>query len=190
MRSTSLFLTFKEINTLIMFSKSVYCIFIPSKFATRTEYTSYAETTNADISQNTSLSNANVCQWLPLAIYLRMLIISSCDNAKKGARKYSINVYNDSCTSFCALPLAAVLDDRFLCVHGGISPELIRVDDINSVSLPLIRINTRLLHLLHHPPHRSTDSKSPPHTASSATSSGQTRTPISDTRTRVRRRVQ
>ncbi|KAI5122876.1 hypothetical protein M0805_003328 [Coniferiporia weirii] len=48
-------------------------------------------------------------------------------------RKYSIEVYNACIRSFCALPLAAVLDRRFLCVHGGISPQLNTLADINNV---------------------------------------------------------
>lgn len=51
-----------------------------------------------------------------------------------GQRKYSKQVYEASIASFNALPLAAVLDRRFFCVHGGISPELTTVDEINRVN--------------------------------------------------------
>ncbi|EJD07740.1 Metallo-dependent phosphatase [Fomitiporia mediterranea MF3/22] len=49
-------------------------------------------------------------------------------------RKYSMNIYMACIDSFTALPLAAVLDRRFLCVHGGISPELNSLADINRVN--------------------------------------------------------
>ena len=47
--------------------------------------------------------------------------------------KYSIDVYEAMMTAFDALPLAAIVNNQFFCVHGGISPELKLVNDINSV---------------------------------------------------------
>ena len=35
---------------------------------------------------------------------------------------------------FDALPIACVVDDKYLAMHGGISPELNNIEDINSVN--------------------------------------------------------
>ena len=35
---------------------------------------------------------------------------------------------------FDALPIACVVDDKYLAMHGGISPELNEIEEINSVN--------------------------------------------------------
>ncbi|TFK63936.1 Metallo-dependent phosphatase, partial [Pluteus cervinus] len=48
--------------------------------------------------------------------------------------KYSEAVYEKCIESFCALPLGAIVDGRFFCVHGGISPELLKVEDMRRLN--------------------------------------------------------
>lgn len=44
--------------------------------------------------------------------------------------KYSSTLYEESLRSFNALPLAAIMNKQFFCVHGGLSPELRSLDDL------------------------------------------------------------
>ena len=48
--------------------------------------------------------------------------------------KYDLEVYEAACETFDVMPLACVINKKFLAVHGGISPELVTLDDISRVN--------------------------------------------------------
>lgn len=47
--------------------------------------------------------------------------------------KYGNDVYDKIMLSFDALPLAAIVNNKFPCVHGGISPKIKRIEDVSLI---------------------------------------------------------
>lgn len=51
-------------------------------------------------------------------------------------RRFSIRLWKIFTDCFNCLPVAAVIDDKILCMHGGLSPELESLDDIQAMERP------------------------------------------------------
>lgn len=51
-------------------------------------------------------------------------------------RRYSVKVYKAFCNAFNCMPMMAVIEETIVCMHGGLSPSLSKVDDLNKKERP------------------------------------------------------
>lgn len=60
-------------------------------------------------------------------------------------RRYNIKVWKTFSDVFNCLPVAAIIDEKILCMHGGLSPELTSLDQIAKIMRPTEIPDTGLL---------------------------------------------
>jgi serine/threonine-protein phosphatase 2B catalytic subunit len=49
--------------------------------------------------------------------------------------KYNLEIYEAAVASFWELSMAALVNKQFLCIHGGLSPELKTLNDLRNVKI-------------------------------------------------------
>ena len=60
-------------------------------------------------------------------------------------RRYSVKMWKQFCNAFNCLPCTAVIDDKIICMHGGLSPELSQMEQIANINRPCDVPDTGLL---------------------------------------------
>lgn len=55
----------------------------------------------------------------------------------KGKRRYNVKLWKMFTDCFNCLPVAALIDDKIFCMHGGLSPDLKTFEDIKSLKKPM-----------------------------------------------------
>ena len=60
-------------------------------------------------------------------------------------RRYNVRIWKSFTELFNYLPVAAIIDDKILCMHGGLSPELKNIQNISDISRPTDIPDTGLL---------------------------------------------
>jgi serine/threonine-protein phosphatase PP1 catalytic subunit len=51
-------------------------------------------------------------------------------------RRLNVHLWKAFGDAFNCLPVAAIIDEKILCMHGGLSPDLHRLDQINKITRP------------------------------------------------------
>lgn len=53
-----------------------------------------------------------------------------------GKRRYNFKVWKMFGDCFNCLPVAAIIDDKIICMHGGLSPDLTNLEQITRIMRP------------------------------------------------------
>jgi serine/threonine-protein phosphatase PP1 catalytic subunit len=53
-----------------------------------------------------------------------------------GKRRFNIKLWKTFTDCFNCLPVAAIVDEKILCMHGGLSPELLNMEQIKRIMRP------------------------------------------------------
>ena len=64
---------------------------------------------------------------------------------RAGKRRYNVKLWKTFTDCFNCLPIAAIIDEKIFCMHGGLSPELASMDQIKRIMRPTDVPDTGLL---------------------------------------------
>lgn len=53
-----------------------------------------------------------------------------------GKNRYNMKLWKSFIDCFNCMPVAALIEDKILCMHGGLSPDLTSVNQINEIVRP------------------------------------------------------
>ena len=68
--------------------------------------------------------------WLVVHWLIKLVMISI------GKRRYNIKLWKTFTDCFNCLPVAAIVDEKIFCMHGGLSPELQNMEQIKRIIRP------------------------------------------------------
>jgi len=51
-------------------------------------------------------------------------------------RRYNIKLWKQFCDVFNCLPVCGLIDEKIICMHGGLSPDLVQMDQVRSAARP------------------------------------------------------
>jgi len=77
----------------------------------------------------------------PFYMYRKLLTIEYMVTLKNlsplsGKRRYNIKLWKTFTDCFNCLPVAAIVDEKIFCMHGGLSPELQNMEQIKRIMRP------------------------------------------------------
>lgn len=54
-----------------------------------------------------------------------------------GKRRYNLKIWKYFLDVFNVMPICAVIDEKIICMHGGLSPDLTNLADISNIKRPI-----------------------------------------------------
>ena len=109
----------------------------------------YVHLSLAPHSNNTNTINSfvQIIRTSPLIIESKLNILHV------GKRRYNIKLWKVFTDCFNCLPIAAIIDEKIFCMHGGLSPDLKTMEQIRRVVRPTDVPDTGMWLVHHHSNH-------------------------------------